>query len=251
VDDPPLIDPPDEPDRIILRDEDGTEFAFRNLRTLRDGIDLFLIAEREDEKTLHVLMREGETVGLVKDKETLGRVALRLEILRRAMDGELVEWTGEDGTLAFFGVFHSGEVEGRHYLLAADLADPATILAFEPVTNGVAIIDDDRFLGRIHEQLEAATTGWEAAWPNLEAAVLGMRGERIEITDPTGRTRSFRGAGRLVFEGRDVVFLAPEDDPTSARAAEVKGGGRLEFLEDEAFLDRLRAHLDRARQAPS
>jgi hypothetical protein len=173
-------------------------------------------------------------------------VALRLEILRRAMEGELVEWTGEDGSRAFFGVFHAAEVEGRQYLLAADLADPATVLAFGRTPSGVALIDDERFLARIHEQLAAATAGWDAARPNLEAAVLGMRGERIEISDPTGRKRGFRAAGRLFFEGRDVLFLAPEDDPTSARAAEVKGGGRLEFLEDDAFLERLHAHVNRA-----
>lgn len=239
-------EPSDEASRIVLQDEDGTEFAFRGLRTLRDGIDVFLIAEREDEKTLHVLMREGETVGLVKDPGTLGRVALRLEILRRAMQGELIEWSGEDDGQAFFGVFHTGEVEGRPYLLAADLVDPATVLAFEPAPSGVALIEDDRLLIRIHEQLEAATAGWEAARPNLEAAVLGMRGERVEVTDPAGRTRAFRGVGRLFFEGRDVLFLAPEGDPASARAAEMKGGGRLEFIEDEALLDRLRNHLDRA-----
>jgi hypothetical protein len=244
----PANDWPDDLDRIVLSDEAGTEFAFRGLRALRDGLDLFLIAEREDEKTLHVLMREGDTVGLVKDPETLGRVALRLEILRRAMEGELVEWAGEDGSRAFLGIFHRGEVEGRPYALAADLVDPATVLALEATASGVRLIDDERLLVLIHEQLEAATTGWEAARPNLEAAVLGLRGEQIEVADPTGRKRTFRAAGRLFFEGRDVIFLAPEDDPDSARAAEVKGGGRLEFLEDEAFLERLHAHVERARR---
>jgi hypothetical protein len=241
--------PPGEFEQIVLRDEDGTEFAFRGLRTLRDGLDLFLIAEREGEKTLHVLKREGETVGLVKDPDTLGHVALRLEILRRAMEGELIEWTGEDGRQAFFGVFHTGEVEGHQYLLAADLVDPATVLAFEPAPSGVALLRDERILIRIHEQLEAATADWEAARPNLEAAVLGMRGERIEVTDPAGRTRAFKGVGRLFFEGRDVLFLAPEDDPAAARAAEVKGGGRVEFLEDEAYLRRLHAHIGRANES--
>jgi hypothetical protein len=247
--DAPPNDWPDDLDWIVLRDEDGTEFAFRGLRTLRDGLDLFLIAEREDEKTLHVLKREGDTVGLVKDPETLGRVALRLEILWRAMEGELVEWTGEDGTQAFLGIFHRGEVEGRAYALAADLVDPATVLAFEPTASGTRLIGDERLLALIHEQLEAATAGWEAARPNLEAAVLGLRGERIEIADPTGRKRTFRAAGRLFFEGRDVLLLVPDDDPNSARAAEVKGGGRLEFLEDEAFLERLHAYVEQASRA--
>ena len=245
----PTSEWPGEVARIILRDEDGAEFAFRGLRVLRDGVDLFLIAEREEAGTLHVLRREGDVVGVVKDAQTLGRVALRLEILRRAMEGELVEWTGEDGRQAFLGVFHRGEVDGRAYALAADLVDPATTLAFEPTQGGVRLVDDDRLLVRIHEQLEAATADWDAARPNLEAAVLGLRGERIEIADPAGRTRGYRGAGRLFFEGRDVLFLAPEDDPTQARAAEVKGGGRLEFLEDEGFLSRLKAHIDTSGRA--
>lgn len=234
---------PEETERIVLRDEDGTEFAFRGLRALRDGVDLFLIAEREEAKTLHVLRREADGVGVVKDAQILGRVALRLEILKRAMEGELVEWTGEEGGHAFYGIFHRGEVEGRAYALAADLVDPATTLAFEPTADGVRLVDDDRLLVQIHDQLEAATTEWDAVRPNLEAAVLGLRGERIEIADPAGRTRSFRGAGRLFFEGRDVLFVAPEDDPAQARAAEVKGGGRLEFVEDEGFLARLKTHI--------
>ena len=234
---------PEPTDRIVLRDEDGTEFAFRGLRALRDGTDLFLIAEREGAGTLHVLKREDDDVGVVKDPEALARVALRLEILKRAMEGELVEWTGKNGGRAFFGIFLRGEVEGRPYALAADLVDPATVLAFEPTGEGVRLIDDDRLLARVHEQLEEATVDWDAARPNLEAAVLGLRGERIEIADPAGRTRSYRGAGRLFFEGRDVLFLAPEDDPTQARAAEVKRGGRIGFVEDESFLARLRAHL--------
>ena len=237
---------PEEIGRIVLSDEEGTDYAFRGLRVLRDGTDLFLIAEREGSGTLHVLMRVGETVGLVKDPQVLGRVALRLEILRQAMEGELVEWTGEDGSQAFFGVFHRGEVDGREHMLAADLVDPATVLVFERTPSGVGLIDDDRRLVRIHEDLEKATLGWDSVRPNLEAAVLGLRRERIEVTDSAGRRRAYAGAGRLVFEGRDILFLAPDDEPEEARAAEVKGGGRIEFLEDESLLTRLRGHLERA-----
>jgi hypothetical protein len=242
--DAPSTNWPEHADRIVLRDEDGMEFAFRGLRVLRDGADLFLIAEREGAKTLHVLMRDGKDVGVVKDPKRLGRVALRLEILRRAMEGELVEWTGEDGGRAFFGIFHRGEVDGRRYALAADLVDPATVLAFEPTPDGMGLVKDDRLLVRIHEELDAAAGDWEAGRPNLEAAVLGLRGERIEVADPTGRKRQYRGAGRMFFEGRDVLFVAPEGDPTNARAAAVMGGGRIEFFEDEAFLERLRRHLE-------
>jgi len=128
---------------IVLRDEDSQAFAFRPLRALRDGTDVFILAEREGPGTLHVLAREGGFVGLVRDPATLGRVALRLEILRRAMEGELIEWT-EEGEEHFLGVFHRGEVQGRPYLLAADLADPATVVAFEPGPDGLRPADGDR-----------------------------------------------------------------------------------------------------------
>jgi hypothetical protein len=76
------------PQSIVLRDEDDQLFTFKPIRALRDGADVFLIAEREGTGTLHVLIREGDVLGLVRDHETLRRVALRLEILRRAMEGE-------------------------------------------------------------------------------------------------------------------------------------------------------------------
>jgi len=227
---------------IVLRDEDGQAFAFRPLRALRDGTDVFILAEREGPGTLHVLAREGGFVGLVRDPATLGRVALRLEILRRAMEGELIEWT-EEGEEHFLGVFHRGEVQGRPYLLAADLADPATVVAFEPGPDGLRPADGDR-VALIHEQLAAALADWDAARPNLEAAVLGLRRERIQVTDASGRAHEYEGAGRLFFQGRDLLFLAPRDEPRHAVAFAVQGGGRIEPIADERFLAELRAHLD-------
>jgi hypothetical protein len=69
--------------RLTLVDEDGTAWTSRPLRALRDGKDCFVIAEREGTGTLHVLQEEDGRVGLVRDEATLGRVALRIEILAR------------------------------------------------------------------------------------------------------------------------------------------------------------------------
>jgi hypothetical protein len=234
--------------RIVLHDEEGKAFAFRPVRVLRDGPDLFLIGEREGAGTLHVLAREDGCVGLVRDEATLRRVALRLEILRRATEGELVEWTDPEGRPRFLGVFHRGETEGRPYLLAADLDDPATVIAFEPTTDRLRPADE-RLRAAILEDLTTATAEWARALPSLQAKTLGMRGERIEVTDGRGVAHAYRGAGRLFFQGRDLLFLAPEDDPERAIAFEVGTGGRIEVLSDERFLAELQADLEHAGRA--
>src|SRR5262249_27850122 len=175
----------DFPSTIVLPDEDGQPFTFVPVRALRDGGDVFLLAERQGAGTLHVLKREGDLLGLVRDRATLRRVALRLEILRVAMEGELIEWT--DGERArFFGVFQRGEIEGRRYLLAADLEDPATVVAFESSDEGTGPADD-RFVARIREQLATATLAADAARPNLEAWTVGLRGERVQVAEASGR----------------------------------------------------------------
>jgi hypothetical protein len=236
------------PDPIVLRDEDGRAFAFRPIRALRDGADLFLLAEREGAGTLHVLGREDGRVVLVRDGAVLRRVALRLEVLRRAMEGELVEWTDAEGRKRFLGVLHRGEAAGEPYVLAADLDDPATVVAFEPREDGLRPADE-RLRAAILEELTAATAEWTALLPSLEAKTLGMRGERIEVTDSRGVAHAFRAAGRLFVQGRDLLFLAPDDDPERAIAFEVRPGGRVEPVADERFLAELQADLEEARRA--
>lgn len=226
---------------LVLQDEDGQRSAFRPLRLLRDGVDLFLLAEREGHGTLHVLKREGDLLGLVRDRETLRRVALRLELLRRAMEGELIEGGGENEQT--LGVIHRGEVDGRSYLLAADLADPAEVLAFEVKRSGLAPADD-RFLALVREQILDPTLEIEAARPGLEAMAVGRRGESIQVTDTAGQTRGYQTAGRFFFEGRDLLFLRRPDDQGATFAVEVREGGRIEALTDEALLGRLKAHLE-------
>jgi hypothetical protein len=239
------------PDPIVLHDEDGRAFAFRPIRALRDGADLFLLAEREGAGTLHVLAREDGRVVLVRDDAVLRRVALRLEVLRRATEGELVEWTDAEGRKRFLGVFHSGEAAGETYVLAADLDDPATVIAFapgdEPGRNGLRPASE-RLRAAILEELTAATAEWTGLLPSLEAKTLGMRGERIEVMDSRGVAHAFRAAGRLFVQGRDLLFLAPDHDPERAIAFEVRPGGRIEPVADERFLAELQADLDEARR---
>ncbi len=240
----------EETDLIVLHDEDGRAFAFRPLRVLRDGADLFLIAEREGAGTLHVLAREDGRVGLVRDDAVLRRVALRLEILRRAMEGELVEWTDPAGRPRLLGVFHRGDVAGQPYVLTADLDDPASVIAFEPAGGGLRPADE-RLRAAILEDLEAATAEWSRALPSLEARTLGMRGERVEVTDARGVAHAYRAAGRFFYQGRDLLFLAPEHDPERAVAFEVRTGGRIEPVADERFLAELQADLEHAGRAGS
>ena len=230
-------------DRVVLHDEDGQAFAFLPLRVIRDRADLFLLAEREGAGTMHVLSQADGRLGLVRDDAVLRRVALRLDILRRAMEGELVEWTDEGGRERFLGIFHKGAVEGEPYLLAADLDDPATIVAFAMGEKGLEAVDDGRRIA-IVDQLLGATEEWAGALPNLEAMTLGMRRERIEVKDARGRAHAYQAAGRFFFQGRDLVFLAPEHEPERAVAFEVKGGGRIEPVADERFLANLHAHLE-------
>jgi hypothetical protein len=227
---------------ITLYDEDGAAFRFLPVRLLREGAEFFLIAEREGEGTLHVLRREGEHVGLVRDRETLRRVSFRLEILRRAMEGEAIEGAGDPPQV--LGVIHRGEVNGRSYLVAADLLDPATVVAFEASAGGL-VPADDGLVAAIREQLEEPLLALEAARPQLEAASLGLRGERIEVTSPAG-PRVYETAGRLFFEGRDLLFVRRPGEAASV-ATEVLPGGRLEPVRDEPLLGRLRAHLGSAR----
>jgi hypothetical protein len=236
------------PDPIVLRDEDGRAFAFRPIRALRDGADLFLLAEREGAGTLHVLAREDGRVVLVRDDAVLRRVALRLEVLRRAMEGELLEWTDAEGRKRFLGVLRRGEAAGEPYLLAADLDDPATVVAFEPREDGLRPADE-RLRAAILEELTAATAEWTGLLPSLEAKTLGMRGERVQVTDARGVAHAFRAAGRLFVQGRDLLFLAPDHDPERAVAFEVRPGGRVEPVADERFLAELQADLDEARRS--
>lgn len=232
----------EEAPAVTLHDEDGAAFRFLPVRLLRDGAELFLIAEREGQGTLHVLRREGEHVGLVRDRETLRRVSFRLEVLRRAMEGEAIERPGEPPQV--LGVIHRGEVDGRRYLVAADLVDPATVVAFEAKAGGLAPADSV-LVAAIREQLEEPLLALEAALPQLEAASLGLRGERIEVATPGG-PRVYETAGRLFFEGRDLLFVRHPGEAGSG-AAEVLPNGRLEAVSDEPFLRRLRAHLEAAR----
>ncbi len=236
----PEARPPEE-HALTLRDEAGEEFSFRPIRALRDGSDVFLLAERTETGTLHVLQREGDQIGLVRDDATLRRVALRLEILRRAMEGELVEWN-DGAEVRFLGVFHRGEVEGRAYLLAADLVDPATVLALSETEEGLELLDDRR-AALVKEQLRDASEAWDLARPNLEAATVGLRGERIEVREAAGGTKEWDTAGRVLIEGRDLLFLKDPGDPTHAFPVEVKEGGRIEPVSDAAVLDSLDAHL--------
>lgn len=234
-------------DQLTLFDEAGQAWTFRALRALRDRGDCFIVAEREGTGTLHVLQEEDGRVGLVRDEATLGRVALRIEILRRAMEGELVEWSREDGGVAFLGVFHRGTTAEGPYLLAADLVDPATIVALEIGPDGTPRAVDERRRIEIEEQLESTLRDWEVARPDLEAAVRGLRPEHVEVTDASGRRREGRAALRLRFEGRDVLFLAFDDEPGRAVAATVHEHGRLEWIADKGFLGRLRGLVESLR----
>ena len=234
------------PETVVLHDEAGQAFVFRPLRALRDATDVFLLAERPETGTLHVLAVEKGSLGLVRDEKTLARVAVRLEILRRAMEGELVEWREGTEGARFFGVIQRGEVEGQAYLLAADLADPAEVWAFDIGPEGLSLADERRVV-LIREHFQQALARWEASRPGIEAALLGLRGERVEVRDQAGRTRAFDTAGRFFFEGRELLFLRRSEAPGEAFAAEVKAGGRLEAVADEAYLRRLRSHLDGVR----
>jgi len=229
------------PTSIVLRDEGGQPFAFRPVRLLRDGALVFLLAEREHAGTLHVLLREGDTIGLVRDEAILRRVAVRLEVLRRAMAGELIEWTLGDQTRSF-GVFHRGAVAGRPYLLAADLADPATVLAFEPTADGLQPLED-RLVVLVREQLEEPGRAFEIMGPHLEALTLGLRGESVSITDAMGRESTYQTAGRFFFQDRDLLFLKTQKDGARAAVVEFKSGGVLEAVSDPGLLAALNAHL--------
>jgi len=241
----PEADPGEGPETVVLHDEAGQAFVFRPLRALRDATDVFLLAERPETGTLHVLAVEKGALGLVRDEATLARVALRLEILRRAMEGELVEWH-EGESARFFGVIHRGEVGGQAYLLAADLADPAEVWAFDIGPEGLSLADERRVV-LMREQFQEALARWEASRPGVEAALVGLRGERVDVRDSAGQSRTFDTAGRFFFEGREVLFLRRSEAPGEAFAAEVKAGGRLEAVADEAYLRRLRSHLDGVR----
>ena len=234
------------PETVVLHDEAGQAFVFRLLRALRDATDVFLLAERPETGTLHVLAVEKGALGLVRDEKTLARVAVRLEILRRAMEGELVEWREGTEGARFFGVIQRGEVEGQAYLLAADLADPAEVWAFDIAPEGLSLADERRVV-LMREQFQEALARWDASRPGVEAALVGLRGGRVEVRDQAGRTRAFDTAGRFFFEGREVLFLRRSEAPGEAFAAEVKAGGRLEAVADEAYLRRLRSHLDGVR----
>jgi hypothetical protein len=166
------------------------------------------------------------------------------------MEGELVEWTDSGGRPRFLGVFHRGEAAGEPYLLAADLDDPATVIAFQPGSDGLRPADE-RLRVSILEELAAATAEWERVLPSLESKALGMRRERIEVADTRGRAQAYQSAGRLFFQGRDILFLAPAREPDRAIAFEVRGGGRIEPVADERFLAELHAHLERPGHAGS
>jgi hypothetical protein len=239
----------EETDRSPPR-RDGRAFAFRPVRALRDGADLFLIAEREGASTLHVLSREDGRLGLVRDEGVLRRVALRLEILRRASEGELVEWTDPEGRKRFLGVFHRGEAAGEPYVLAADLDDPANVIAFQPGAEGLRPADE-RQQASILEQLEAATNEWAGVLPSLESKTLGVRREAVEVKDSRGVAHAYQAAGRLFFQGRDLLFLSPAHEPERAIAFEVRSGGRIEPVADERFLADLHAHLEHSSHAGS
>ena len=230
---------------VVLRDETGRAFVFRPVRLLRDGAESFLLAEREDAGTLHVLRREDDALGLVRDETILQRVAVRLELLRRAMEGELVEWT-VGAEKHFFGVFEKGAIEGRPYVLAADLADPATVIAFEPTAQGLRPLED-RLVVLLREQLEGPARAFDLLTPNALALTLGLRGERVRLRDAAGREQTLETAGRFFFQGRDLLFLrAPEDD-AQAFAVEMKDGGAIEPIRDASFLDALDQHLQTLR----
>jgi hypothetical protein len=95
----------------------------------------------------------------------------------------------------------------------------------------------------IREQFQEALEGWERARPGLEPAVVGLRGEIVGVTDAGGARQALETAGRIFFEGRDLLFLR-RPGRGDAFAAEVKPGARLEPVSDEAYLGRLRAHLE-------
>jgi hypothetical protein len=229
----------------VLRDERGEAFEFLPVRAIRDGADVFLLAERPETGTLHVLKREGDVIGLVRDEEDLRRVSRRLEILRRAMDGELIEWRDEGGETRHLGVIDRGEADGTPYVLAADLEDPALVVALEPGPDGLREASE-RLVAAVHDRMQRLAAPADREGPNLEAATFGARRESLEITDDAGRTRTYRAAGRLVFEGRDLLFVETPDEPGRAVAVEVHDHGRLEPVADEAYLSRLRAHIEAA-----
>src|SRR5262249_8819868 len=147
---------------------EGQPFTFLPIRPLRDGADVFLLAERKGAGTIHVLQRVEDSLVLVRDAAVLQRVALRLEILRRAIEGQLVEWTDPAGRECLLGVLYKGVIDDEPYLLAADLDDPATIVAFERRGEGLASVDE-RWRIAILDQLLLATEEWAGALPNLES----------------------------------------------------------------------------------
>jgi hypothetical protein len=78
-----------------------------------------------------------------------------------------------------------------------------------------------------------------------------MRRELIEVTDSRGVAHAYQAAGRLFFQGRDLLFLSPAHEPERAIAFEVRSGGRIEPVADERFLADLRAHLEHSSHAGS
>jgi hypothetical protein len=229
---------------IVLHDENKRAFAFHPLRALRNGADLFLIAEHKKAGTLHVLSRKNNLLKLVRDDAVLQRVTLRLEILRRATEGDLVEWTDPDGRPRFLGVLHRGEAAGEPYLLAADLDDPATVIAFQPVADGFRPADE-RLHASILEQLEIAAAEWVGVFLSLESRTLGMRREVVEVTDSRGVAHAYWAAGRLFFQGRDLLFLSPSHEPERAIAFEAQRQADR-AVADQRFLADLHAHLERS-----
>jgi hypothetical protein len=134
-------------------------------------------------------------------------------------------------------------VEGEPYLLAADLVDPTTVVAFEPTPEGIRLAPDRRVL-LIREQLHEIALEWEVQRENLEAATLGLRQETVEVSEPSGRSQVFETAGRFFFQGRDLLFLKVPEDQSRAFPVEVRDHGRLEPVTDEVLLDALRAHMN-------
>jgi len=226
-----------------LRDETGVSFSFRVLRSLRDGADIFLVAEREGEGSLHILARQGDELVLVRDNATLARVGARLDILRRAAGGELVVRGEAEQPEELLGVFDTLQLGGEELLLAADLADPSSVSLLRREGETLQPVVDELTLQRVRQHIVALTRGVENARGEIELATVGLQQETIQLRDPSGAVTELRAAGRLLFEGRDLLFAAPAEDPERILAFAVADGEQLEPLDDEAFLLRLREYL--------